>query len=662
MLRLQVDPADDPAEVTERMLRLVKDSRADEICVFFFGMEFNDGHERPAAIGSWLERTRGWRSALRAAGVAVSLNPGHTLGHDDWGRMRREPWQTMVDQHGTAAEVTVCPLDPAWRAYFAESLRRYAAEDIATVWIEDDIRLHNHAPLDWGGCFCPLHLAEFASRTGASPTRSELVAACSAPGEPHPWRGAWLDMLDDTATELMAQWRAVTDAHGIRLGLMSSRPESHAAEGRQWSRWLDTVEVHRPHFWTYADTTGPELAASAALLDAQRAVQRPGLASYPEIECWPYGQWNKSFRQTGAQMALAQILGCEGLAVSLYDFLGNHPDDEPARAGFLTDWRPTLDWLADTFPTSLRTVGVDIPWSPQTARELRIDANGTAAGGRWQALEVPHREWAGWLGSIGHAVTSRGGESAVRALAGESCWAYDDVQIRDWLRGGLLLDGPAAEILHRRGFGDLIGVHGMRTPGPEGPVPAREICTDPEFALRVGARISADAVVNGHRALAVADPAPGARVASRLVDPRGADIGPGLVLYENELGGKAAVCPWPATPQVRMTPQRAAQLDAVLDWLGEGRNARVSGHPWLVPHVLTDGRRWRLVVWNAAPDDADRLDVQLPDGMPAPTTAVQVTARGERFPASYTDGTVTLSRPLGQWEFVVLCADIDRLP
>ncbi|MCX4649415.1 hypothetical protein [Streptomyces sp. NBC_01446] len=672
VLRLQADPADDVADVEERLLRLVKDSRADEICVFFFGMEFNDGHEPVAEVAAWLDRTRPWRTALRSAGVGVSLNPGHTLSHGDWGRKRRESWQPMVDQNGTEAEITVCPLDTAWQAYFAECLHQYAAEDVCAVWIEDDIRLHNHAPLDWGGCFCPLHLAEFASRTGEAPTRAELVAACTAPGEAHPWRRQWLDLLDDTTAGLLSEWRAIADAHGVELGLMSSRPESHAPEGRDWSRWLDKVGIHRPHFWPYSDTAGPELPLSAALLDAQRGLQPSSLVSYPEIECWPYGQWNKSFRQTGAQMALAHILGCHGLAVSLYDFLGNHPDDEPERARFLADWRPTLDWLADTFPTSLRTVGIGVPWSPETARELRVDDDGNS--GRWQALQADHREWAGWLGAIGHAVTVRpesmdlraaqtalpGGETTVRSLAGRSVWAYTDDQLRDWLHGGLILDGTAAEILHRRGFGDLIGVRGLRTPGVHDPIPAREICTDPEFTLRVGAAVSIDAEVNGHRPLAVADPVPGARIASRLVDPRGADVGAGLVLYSNALGGRTAVCPWPATARVRMTPQRAAQLSAVADWLGDGRHARVSGQPWLVPQALTDGRRWRLVVWNAGPDEVARLTVRLPNAMPAPTDAVQITARGERLPASYTDGTVELTRPMGQWEFVVLAADCEE--
>ncbi len=49
-------------------------------------------------------------------------------------------------------------------------------------------------------------------------------------------------------------------------------------------------------------------------------------------------------------MALAHVLGASGLNLSLYDFMGNDPDDEPQRAAFLRRWRPVCDRLADLFP------------------------------------------------------------------------------------------------------------------------------------------------------------------------------------------------------------------------------------------------------------------------------------------------------------------------
>lgn len=103
-----------------------------------------------------------------------------------------------------------------------------------------------------------------------------------------------------------------------------------------------------------------------------------------------------------------------------------------------------------------------------------------------------------------------------------------------------------------------------------------------------------------------------------------------------------------------MNAQREAQLGAVLDWLSQGEHARATGRPWLVTQALTDGTDWRVVVWNASPDEADDFLLRLPQGMPEPRSVVQVTARGERLTAAWRDGRPLLSRPLGQWEYVVL--------
>ena len=62
----------------------------------------------------------------------------------------------MVDPNGKVASAVICFLDPQWRKYYFETLRMYALEGFRVVWIDDDIRYHNHTPLDWGGCFCPL--------------------------------------------------------------------------------------------------------------------------------------------------------------------------------------------------------------------------------------------------------------------------------------------------------------------------------------------------------------------------------------------------------------------------------------------------------------------------------------------------------------------------
>ena len=61
----------------------------------------------------------------------------------------------MVDFRGNAAAAVVCPLDGNWQRYFIETLRLYAAEGFRVVWIDDDIRYHNHAPLGLGRLLLP---------------------------------------------------------------------------------------------------------------------------------------------------------------------------------------------------------------------------------------------------------------------------------------------------------------------------------------------------------------------------------------------------------------------------------------------------------------------------------------------------------------------------
>lgn len=161
-LRMQFDLNEDPARTTARLLKLVRQAPVDEIMFFFFAEELNDGHDPLDRIRQWIERSRPYRKALAQAGVSISLNPWHSVLHLDRGRKLKpeQQWQTMVDPNGRAAQAVVCPLDPQWRAYYAETMRLYAQEGFRVIWIDDDVRYHNHDPLEWGGCFCPLHVAE----------------------------------------------------------------------------------------------------------------------------------------------------------------------------------------------------------------------------------------------------------------------------------------------------------------------------------------------------------------------------------------------------------------------------------------------------------------------------------------------------------------------
>jgi hypothetical protein len=689
-LRMQFGPHQDAEEVARQLLKLVRTAPVDEVMVFFFAEDLNNGHETLDEIKEWIERTRPWRKALADAGVTLSLNQWHTMLHGDRFRTLKpdQKWQPMVDPFGKAASACVCPLDPGWRMYYEETMRLYAKEGFRVIWIDDDIRFHNHLPLTWGGCFCPLHVSEFNQRAaakgdaaGAKATREEIVAKCLAPGEPHPWRAMWLDMWQETHLEMIARWRDIAEAGGSKLGLMSSNPDVHAAEGRRWEDWWtafgakmgsgpfclkdpqgaraddarrktdltpSSSAMHRPHFWGYNDALGSALPGYIAMLDQNRRVQTPGMESGPEIECHPYGRWNKSFRQTGAQMALAHILGSSNLNISLYDFMGNWPDDEPERADFLRQWRPALDWLADQFPMTLKAVGVGLPWSEDMGRKVRTDGSG-----QWGSLTCKTRGWANWLGSAGHAF-AMAAQPAVNAIGGSVAWAFSDAELREWLAKGMLLDGVAASVLVERGLGELIGMKTGRFITQKDRLYSIEHCLDAAFSLRVGAQMGANWPEHIQR-MYQGDLLSGARVVSDLRGPKQNVVGHGLTLFENGLGGCVAIVPWDAQSDLAMNIQRAAQLTKTLAWLSRGVSlGSASGAPWLVPQFLTDGRAWRGVVWNASPDAVGQFTITPPADTPPIRTATHIDARGHMRSATVSGDTVVVNEPMGQWEMVVV--------
>jgi len=495
----------------------------------------------------------------------------------------------------------------------------------------------------------------FAHRIGQPVSREELVRACTAPGPPHPWRALWLDLWEQQHLELIRSWRDTVEARGKRLGLMSSLPEQHAAEGRRWADWwkaLSTGPVwHRPHFWPYEEVTGAQLPLSLNLLDQNRSVQPAGVESGPEIECIPYGAWNKSFRQLAAQLTAAQVFGSTHLNISLYDHMGNDPADEPERAAFLRAWRPALDWLADLFPPRLRTGGVGVPWSEDMARALQLHRSGT-----WSDLVCPSRGWAHWLGAAGIA-TSVHPVDGVVALAGPGVRALRNEDLDRWLTGGLLLDGEAARILEERGFGSLTGLTGLRAITQDDVVYATETCAHPGFTRRVGAQLSVNSeffTAFGQRLLQ-GTPAAGALEVTELRGPAQDRVGHGIIAFTNARGGRVATVPWLADTRPVMNSLRADQLARLLRWLDRnGACGRVEGGAWLVPLLLRDEQTWRAVIWNAGGDAVRELAWHAPRGLDQLDEAWLLDAAGTRTRVPGALPRLDLPQPLHQWECVVL--------
>ena len=273
------------------------------------------------------------------------------------------------------------------------------------------------------------------------------------------------------------------------------------------------------------------------------------------------------------------------------------------------------------------------------------------------SLFCPTHGWPIWLGGFGVAFQMRA-DDRINALGGDQAWVCDDSEVLRLLSGGLLLDGPAASILQERGYGRFLGLDEIKAISQSDRLYSIEELTDSRFTNRVGALIDINDKPCTQK-LFQGRLQPQAEMISVLRDPQFCEVGHGVVIFENSLGGRVAICPWDVNaPDVfsgQRTIYRAVQMQTLVNYLGkESSPGCVSGAPWLVSQFFGDEQRWRGVIWNAHPDAVDEFEVTLPEGMKEIHQAIHINAEGKRRPAKIDQRKIKLDIPLQQWECVIL--------
>lgn len=333
--RFCCDPGFNDRREIASLQRFVREAQIDDVAVFCNVEELNTGHmteEEQETI--WLRLLCDVQAALAPEGVQLSVNHWHSLMHADLGKTlpQSQPFRRMVDMDGREADLCVCPMCERWQTYFAGLYARYAALSPHILWVEDDFRLHNHDPLRWGGCFCPAHMREYARRAGKPElTREEFVRGILQPGAVHPYRKIWLDVNRETMTALAARiGQAVRQASPTaKVGLMSSVPYIHAAEGRDWYGILRGLAAGQPpvsriHLPAYQETApGQYLLRFNMVSMHNRALLPPETEVYPELENYPYSLFAKSRAFTRFQLLSSLPLNLKGMTIDLFDLNGS---------------------------------------------------------------------------------------------------------------------------------------------------------------------------------------------------------------------------------------------------------------------------------------------------------------------------------------------------
>ncbi|MDD5704668.1 MAG: hypothetical protein PHR35_01995 [Kiritimatiellae bacterium] len=607
--------------------------------------------------------------ALRRAGISYQLNLQMLLGATSYGVDMRDEyqWEFLVNQHGTETDGCACPLSPSFRRIMGEMLRLWAATEPDIVWVDDDFRLHNHGKTSDGldfYCYCKRHLAEFARVCGRRYTRPQLVAAVLKPGAPSQVRAQWLDFLGRTMTETAAWIRHEIQgvSPGTRLAQMTSMPDVHAVEGRNWKAFMTALcgkarPLTRPCSGCYAGTSAPvkyqtvtyrSMGQSIATLEQTLG---PGKADYgPELENTRFTTWSKSGANTRYVLTLAQLLGCPEITLSLHDLEGTPIREEPTLEPLLRSEKPRLQALADLKLRDWRAEGVVFLNDPDSARKVCVGPKA-----RMQDLGLL-RDWEDVLLQMGipahyaSPAAAAAGRDVV-ALERYTAWLPSDRELKKMLAGAVLLDGGAVEVLQQRGFGRYLGVR-----------------ADTQRDYGIVSEVYADGILPGvsacrmpHRGWRWHEIVPvGAQVASRLVDSKNRHH-TGSTVFINELGGRVAI--YASVGDFAMGTfgchGRLRWLHGVLRWLSRESFVvlpRIPHHGLTV--VRSQGRRTLLAFANLGTDVLRDVRFRFGEGV-QPRRAMLLDPKGAWIPCRLNRAAdeVRVSCRLNAFDWLVLLLD-----
>ncbi len=556
------------------LIELCPRYRIDEVIVKVDTEEFSHGFPSFEWVKNYQSCLFQIKKELDKIGVVFSINPWITLGHADRGRDCTKVFPEMgfmTGHDGTTCKDCACPLSAGWRSHTVRLWQLYAQTEPAVLWVEDDIRTFNHSPVKFG-CFCDAHLLRFSEKVGRKVSRKELVEAILSPGEPHPYRKMWFNLQSEITIETAKLLEKTV--HEIsprtRLGLMSSDPESHSLEGRDWHALAQALArpykpISRPCMGHYTEDSLQGLYISGHFLRTTQYCLPDETVVQTEIENYPFTQYSKSNRVTFLQMAFSFASGSQGVTLNLFDHCGTPMKSDPSIGMMLRESKDFLNGIGQKCLPGGIPSGIRILHHPGASDYMVLGDKATYAdlrqdGYKWQSILEP----------LGFAATS--GKSDIVALSGQTIRAFSEKEIKEFLARSVLIDLSAMKILIEKGCEEFLGVSIKQ----EFPVHEKEPLSAEEFFDESfgGRRHTYLTLARGNPTIAEIVLQPQARMVSHIVDPDGRYKYPFLTVFENSLGGRVALYPVDINQIVNpsfLNHHRQMQLYNVLKWLSRDK-------------------------------------------------------------------------------------------
>ncbi len=619
LLRAVIVPGYNEHEKIERLLRFCKEAKIDNIMFFTNGEELNNGHLTYDEEKVWIDLIGKAQKELEEIGVTTSINPWSTILHAARGRKLKEGqnFTTIVYADGYRDPVCACPLDENFKNYISEIFSLCASVEPEVIWIDDDFRLHNHEPGYWGGCFCDLHIKKFSEYLGEKVTREDFIKGMLEPGKPHPYRQAWLNVNRDAMIELAETLEKAVHKISPKtaLGLMSSNPSVHAAEGRDWKgifRALSggkTSMINRPPLPAYSDfNPGNYLWAFSWMSKGTQACVPEGTILYPELENFPFTRFSKSHKSTRFQMLLALVLGIDGITLDLFDFLGNGINVQENYQDLLSKNKSFLEMVSD----------LDLRYEYQRGIKVLFSDKASYFKETIQGKEISEMQnddefaWSSLLSSLGFSTVLNGSciqKNEIVAISGQYLRNLSLKEIKDLFKNNMIiLDALSASILYEIGHGNLAGIKRTNWVEHTKNIHSFEEITDGNiYSGCKNPRISAQLATGNYLKIEYEE---AAKIKSVLKSPLQKGIGAGVTVYKNVLIFPYELSAIRQASYFHLNPYRQGQIQRLLKSLVESsENLTFScNDPYIATYRFQHQKQTIIFMANCSHDNVEKVE------------------------------------------------------
>lgn len=454
------------------------------------------------------------------------------------------PFQCLMDCDGNRTYAS-CPLDEGYVNDFKSKIVACASRARPSIiFFEDDFTLSNHGGMNaMKGCFCPLHLAEYAKRTGREWTAKEIAEMFRKPtAENAPLRSTFAmlsrDSLEGFAKELRSAIDSVDPSIRVCLcqsGFVDIDGDSTETVARAFAG--NTRPMVRIFGAAYYNENAPT-TLPGELAHAFWSAQHLGkdIELIHETDPYPHTRFYNSSLYLISELSGAIMAGAAGS----YYYCTQYSDDPMGDDGYarrLVDFRRKLEVVRDLRAT-MRPCGVRAAYTPKEVYMVRETTKSASSG------MLPVHAY--FLGKMGLPMTTLE-DAPVAMLLGPTANHLSDFEIRKLLSGGVLIDAEAALILSGRGFSALMGCKAVEEP-------EKMLYRYESIETEAGCKSRGKKVYNRKiemltyigwtppkSAMAKLTPVKDAEVWSGLYDIENKYVAPATVYYQNSLGGRVAV-------------------------------------------------------------------------------------------------------------------------